>query len=172
MPRHATVKLNVLNQGLKTLVVLLLADEAQNQQPHVGIVKVGREGVQDMDLCAPHSVLVKGVVANRHDHGEGGEGARLGVLLLGVAVGQGQGRVAEVDARGDGGYPRREGRVDGEVGGGNAELRAVVLVCELRQGPVEVFSRCRRGLGWAGLRGRRTSFEPLPKPEITFPSIT
>lgn len=89
----------------------------------MGVVKIAPELMQDVHLCAAHGVFVERVVADGHDHGEDGEcagGGRGG--LVRVAVWQGEGGVAEVDARGDVCDPGGEGVVDGEVGGWDAEL--------------------------------------------------
>lgn len=115
------VKVDVGDEGIDTLVVLLLADEVEDEQAHGGVVEVGGELVQDVDLGTADGVLVEGVVADGHDHGEDVEGG-VGAGTVRVRLRQSKGGVAEVDARGDGGDPRRVGVVDGEVGGGDAEL--------------------------------------------------
>lgn len=127
LPRHVAVDVDVLDQSLQPAVVLLLADEAQDQQPHGHVVEVARELVQHVHLGGAHRVLVEGVVADGHDHGVylvGGRRRGRGRAGDEVRVcgGQGQGGVPEVDARRRLGDPRRLRRVDGEVGGGDAEL--------------------------------------------------
>lgn len=98
------VKVDILDQGLEALIVLLLADKAQDQQAHMGVVKVGAELVQDMHLGAAHGVLVKRVISNRHDHREDEERVG-GASAVGVVGGQGERGVAKVHAGGDVGDP-------------------------------------------------------------------
>lgn len=119
------VEVDVLDEGLEALVVLFLADEAEDEEAHVGVVEVLGELVQDMDLSAANSVLVEGVVADGHDHGVDEEGVRVAGRPVRVRLGQGEGGVAKVDARGDVGDPGGDGVVNREVGGGDAELRDV-----------------------------------------------
>lgn len=89
-------------------------------------VKIRREIVQDVHLDAAHRVLVEGVPADAHDHGEDGG--------LGADGGAGrEAREAVVDARRDGGVSADGEAGEGDVGCGDAELRegvSIVFYCE------------------------------------------
>lgn len=159
-PGDIAVEPDVGNEGIETAVVLFGADEAEDEEAHVGVVEVGGKGVQDMDLGAPDRVLVEGIVADGHDHGEEGKfgGGEVGGPV-GMVGGQGEGGVAKVDARGGVGDPGSEGGVDGEVCGGDAKLRGFFLVCLC----------CAEGREKE--ESTHTSLDPRPKPAMTLPSI-
>ena len=86
--------MNILDQTFQTNIIILRANETQNNKIHVRAVEILLELVHDVHLDAAHTVLVERVPADAHDHGEDG-----GLVARG---GRGrEARPAVVDARGD-----------------------------------------------------------------------
>ena len=107
------VEVDVLDERLERGVAALVADVAEDQQAHLDVVEVGAEGVQHVHLGAAHRVLVEGVVADGHDHGEERDARLWGVRARALGVvrvrrGQGERRPPEVDAALDVGDPGRD----------------------------------------------------------------
>ena len=72
IPRDIDIRMNILDQTLKTDIIILRANEPQNNKVHVRAVEILLELVHDVHLDAAHTVLVERVPADAHDHGEDG----------------------------------------------------------------------------------------------------